>query len=223
MLYLCRCNPFNGIPTMVHEPNSKFNRNVRKYNCRTTNRVKMTRLITIEQLLAKPICMMTGEELTLLLQNTEKVTAKVPAEVVPEKHYEYGIEGLAKVFKCSIPTANRIKKSGVIDAAITQVGRKIVVDLSSLLNWQRRQVALLQWRSDMDETWKKLLIAALQHGKNNCLTYLHMEMNGNFHFMSFWAAFQKFWEYLICWSWTFRKVFCLILLYLVQFIQDFHN
>ena len=69
---------------------------------------------------------------------------KVPAEVVPDKHYEYGIEGLAKVFKCSIPTANRIKKSGVIDAAITQVGRKIVVDLSSLLNWQRRQMALLQ-------------------------------------------------------------------------------
>ena len=104
----------------------------------------MTILITIEQLLAKPICMMTGEELTLPLQNTEKVTAKVPAEVAPEKHYEYGIEGLAKVFGCSIPTANRIKKSGVIDAAITQVGRKIVVDLSSLLNWQRRQVALLQ-------------------------------------------------------------------------------
>ena len=128
MLYLCRRNPFNGISAMVHEPNSKFNRNVRKYNCRTTNRVKMTRLITIEQLLAKPICMMTGEELTLPRQNTEKVTAKVPAEVVPEKHYEYGIEGLAKVFKCSIPTANRIKKSGVIDAAITQVGRKIVVD-----------------------------------------------------------------------------------------------
>lgn len=137
MLYLCRCNPFNGIQTIVHEPNSKFNRNVRKYNCRTTNRVKMTILITIEQLLAKPMCMMTGEELTLPLQNTEKVTTKVPAEVAPEKHYEYGIEGLAKVFGCSIPTANRIKKSGVIDAAITQVGRKIVVDLSSLLNWQK--------------------------------------------------------------------------------------
>ena len=133
MLYLCRCNPFNGIPTMVHEPNSKFNRNVRKYNCRTTNRVKMTILITIEQLLAKPICMMTGEELTLLLQNTEKVTTKVP-----EKHYEYGIEGLAKVFKCSIPTANRIKKSGVIDAAITQVGRKIVVDVELALELAKK-------------------------------------------------------------------------------------
>ena len=98
----------------------------------------MTRLITIEQLLAKPICMMTGEELTLLLQNTEKVTAKVPAEVVPEKHYEYGIEGLAKVFKCSIPTANRIKKSGVIDAAITQVGRKIVVDVELALELAKK-------------------------------------------------------------------------------------
>ena len=88
----------------------------------------MTRLVTIEQLLEKPICMMSGEEFVLLLQNAEKQPAKVPAEVVPERHYEYGIAGIAKIFGCSIPTANRIKKSGVIDSAITQVGRKIVVD-----------------------------------------------------------------------------------------------
>ena len=31
-------------------------------------------------------------------------------------------------FGCSIPTANRIKRSGIIDGAITQVGRKIVID-----------------------------------------------------------------------------------------------
>ena len=144
MLYLCRCNPFNGIPTMVHEPNSKFNQNVRKYNCRTTNRVKMTRLITIEQLLAKPIFMMTGEELTLLLQNTEKVTARYLPKWYLRSIMNMVSKAWQKFFKCSIPTANRIKKSGVIDAAITQVGRKIVVNLSSLLNWQRRQVALLQ-------------------------------------------------------------------------------
>lgn len=88
----------------------------------------MTRLVTIEQLLEKPICMMSGQEFVLLLQNAEKQTAKVPAEVVPEKHYEYGIAGITKIFGCSIPTANRIKKSGVIDAAITQVNRKITVD-----------------------------------------------------------------------------------------------
>ena len=29
---------------------------------------------------------------------------------------------------CSLPTANRIKKSGKIDKAITQIGRKIIVD-----------------------------------------------------------------------------------------------
>lgn len=88
----------------------------------------MTKLVTIEHLLEKPICMMSGQEFVLLLQNAEKQTAKVPAEVVPEKHYEYGIAGIAKIFGCSIPTANRIKKSGVIDAAITQVNRKITVD-----------------------------------------------------------------------------------------------
>ncbi len=53
----------------------------------------MIRITTMEELLAKPLCMMTGEEFTLLLNNTQKVTAKVPAEVAPEKHYEYGIAG----------------------------------------------------------------------------------------------------------------------------------
>lgn len=95
-------------------------------------------LITLEQLLAKPVCMMTGEnsaygrlpeqELSLLLQNIG--TAKVSAEVTSEykKRYVYGVQGIAETFGCSIPTANRIKASGVIDDAITQVGRKIVVD-----------------------------------------------------------------------------------------------
>lgn len=71
---------------------------------------------------------MSGKEFVLLLQNAEKQPAKVSAEVVLERHYEHGIAGIAKIFGCSIPTANRIKKSGVIDSAITQVGRKIVVD-----------------------------------------------------------------------------------------------
>ena len=35
---------------------------------------------------------------------------------------------IAKLFGCSLPTANRIKKSGKIDKAITQIGRKIIVD-----------------------------------------------------------------------------------------------
>ncbi len=46
----------------------------------------------------------------------------------PEKNYEYGIGGIARIFNCSMTTANRIKKSGVIDGAISQNGRIIVVD-----------------------------------------------------------------------------------------------
>ena len=45
-----------------------------------------------------------------------------------ERKYVYGILGIAKLFGCSLPTANRIKKSGKIDKAITQIGRKIIVD-----------------------------------------------------------------------------------------------
>ncbi|MDR2037428.1 MAG: DUF3853 family protein, partial [Bacteroidales bacterium] len=35
-----------------------------------------------------------------------------------EKRYVYGIGGIARLFNCSLPTANRIKKSGKINAAI---------------------------------------------------------------------------------------------------------
>ncbi len=54
--------------------------------------------------------------------------------MMPQQHaasaprYYYGIAGIAKLLDCSEPTANRIKASGIIDGAITQVNRKIIVD-----------------------------------------------------------------------------------------------
>jgi hypothetical protein len=45
----------------------------------------------------------------------------------------YGIAGIAQIFGCSIPTASRIKRSGVINAAISQVGRKITIDVDKAL------------------------------------------------------------------------------------------
>ena len=106
----------------------------------------MTRLVTIEQLLEKPVCMMSGQEFVLLLQNAEKQTAKVPAEVVPERHYEYGIAGIAKIFGCSIQTANSIKKSGIIDPAITQVARKIVVDVELAMELAKKAGGIVSIR-----------------------------------------------------------------------------
>ena len=44
------------------------------------------------------------------------------------KKYVQGINGIASLFGCSKSTAQRIKNSGIIDDAITQVQRKILVD-----------------------------------------------------------------------------------------------
>ena len=74
---------------------------------------------------------MTGEELLFLAQHgnmsTSGETAKV-SSFKEEKRYVYGLAGIARLFGCSLLTANRIKQSGKINRAITQVGRKIIVD-----------------------------------------------------------------------------------------------
>jgi hypothetical protein len=92
----------------------------------------MANQFDIKQLLQKPIAMMTGEELTFLLNSSMEAKANEQTPVVQKRTY-YGIEGIAQVFGCSVPTANRIKRSGIIDAAITQIGRKIIVDADMAL------------------------------------------------------------------------------------------
>lgn len=89
----------------------------------------------LEELLKKPLWQMTGEEF-LYLQNSShqgENYVQPPVAETSKKRYEYGIRGIAKIFGCSIPTANRIKKSGKINAAITQIGRKIIVDVDHAL------------------------------------------------------------------------------------------
>lgn len=45
-----------------------------------------------------------------------------------QKHYAYGLQGLCDLLGCSLSTATRIKRSGVIDAAISQTGNTIIID-----------------------------------------------------------------------------------------------
>lgn len=84
----------------------------------------------IQPLLSKPVWQMTGEELLFLSRHTAHIDSHTAStqETPTEKRYVYGIAGLCEIFGCSKPTAIRIKKSGRIDKAITQVGRKIVID-----------------------------------------------------------------------------------------------
>lgn len=93
----------------------------------------MEERLNLNQLLQKPIAMMTGEELCFLITKSVESTEKPTLQTVSKGNY-YGIEGIARVFGCSVPTANRIKKSGIIDKAITQIGRKIVVDADLALS-----------------------------------------------------------------------------------------
>ena len=59
----------------------------------------------------------------------ETMFAPEPVDGVKvKKHYVYGLQGICDLLGCSTATAARIKKSGVLDPAISQVANTIVVD-----------------------------------------------------------------------------------------------
>lgn len=84
----------------------------------------------------RPLWQLTVGELLDILQS-ERLVQKL--EKTPEKRIVYGIKGIAEIFGCSTSTAQRIKNSGKIKKAITQVGRKIVVDADLALRLFREK------------------------------------------------------------------------------------
>ena len=92
----------------------------------------------------KPLGALTVQELLNILaplisrqQSTQPVSSE---QTNDNKRYVYGLAGLARLVGCYIVTANRIKKRGVINKAISQVGRKIIIDADlalELLNCSR--------------------------------------------------------------------------------------
>lgn len=55
-----------------------------------------------------------------------------------EKTLVYGISGLAELLSCSKGTAQKIKNSGTIDKAVSQCGKKIVIDADLALELIRK-------------------------------------------------------------------------------------
>lgn len=45
-----------------------------------------------------------------------------------EKKYQYGLKGIMNIVGCQKTTAWKIKKSGILDDAIIQIGKKIIID-----------------------------------------------------------------------------------------------
>lgn len=82
-----------------------------------------------EELLEKPLWQFTGKDHVYLLKHVLMESLSSEDDEPPsKKRYVQGYQGIATLFGCSKSTAQRIKKSGIIDEAITQVNRKILVD-----------------------------------------------------------------------------------------------
>lgn len=73
-----------------------------------------------------PVALMTAGQLRDFLRADSAATPK-PVEQPTTKNYVYGLRGIQKLYNCSQPTAQRLK-NGIIKEAVSQHGRKIVVD-----------------------------------------------------------------------------------------------
>ena len=80
-------------------------------------------------LLDKPLWQFTGKDHAYMMKHVLMESLSVEStEPSSQKRYVQGYQGIASLFGCSKSTAQRIKKSGIIDEAIAQVNRKILVD-----------------------------------------------------------------------------------------------
>lgn len=84
--------------------------------------------------------LMTVEE---CLEMKSRLDAK--EVTVKQKNLVYGLEGIKTLFGCSTTTAWRIKNSEWIRPAISQVGRKIVVDADLAISriWPLLSICLI--------------------------------------------------------------------------------
>lgn len=74
-----------------------------------------------------PIWQLTVGELKDLIQETTG-TKTEPKAMQTTEGYVYGIAGLAELIGTSKTTAQRIKSSGLFNEAITQIGRKMIIN-----------------------------------------------------------------------------------------------
>jgi hypothetical protein len=79
-----------------------------------------------------PLWQLTVGDLLDLLERGNKPQVLIDT-TGKDKHFVYGLAGIAELFGCSKTTAQRIKNSGKIDKAIAQIGNKITVDADKAL------------------------------------------------------------------------------------------
>jgi len=79
------------------------------------------------------------------LFSSQAPEAKTPTTT--QRQFAYGLDGIAKIFNCSKQSALRYKNSGRIDGALTQIGRKIIVDVDMAIELAGRKSTLSNTRA----------------------------------------------------------------------------
>ena len=75
-----------------------------------------------------------------------KSRPEVKETLTKPKNLVYGLDGIKQLFGCSTTTAWRIKNSEWIRPAISQVGRKIVVDADLALELAKENTCRVTYR-----------------------------------------------------------------------------
>ena len=78
-----------------------------------------------------------GELLSAIEEKVREVQNSQQQPADSDKHFVYGLKGLAKLLGCSKTTAARVKASGKYDAAITQIGALLIIDADEVLRIAR--------------------------------------------------------------------------------------
>lgn len=105
--------------------------------------------MTKEQLLKLPLWQYTGEQLLELLNSrAESPQKNEQPETGKERKYLYGIDGICQLLGCSKSTASRVKSRGYLKDAITQIGRKIIIDVELAMEY-------IRIAKEKGESWSK--------------------------------------------------------------------
>ena len=84
-----------------------------------------------EEILNKPIMTMTGREFLELFGKAINTPAKV--KDFSQTECVFGLDGLASLIGCKKTKAQQVKNSGILDDAIIQNGRKLIIDKNKAL------------------------------------------------------------------------------------------
>lgn len=99
-------------------------------------------MLLSKELLDKPFFSMTGSEIVELFSTVFPQQQVTVTSDLTTKKYVYGISGLAKLLNCGRTKAGEIKNSGVINTAIVQDGKKLIIDADKALELLKEKTAL---------------------------------------------------------------------------------